>query len=112
MNKSNFLQQIIALQSAISVLGIAPETKLTTDELDFLSTRWLSGRNFSTGDPLHSTLEDSLHGLIKFRNNSYPCGCMGAAPGEPWCNCMIYANMDTYKLDIATYILEKDLELP
>ena len=99
-------------KTAITATGAFKECQeLTHSELTFLATKWLGRRNWLTGERLAETLDEALNQLATFENSVSVCGCMGAMPNEPWCNCLIWTNMAMFKYEVGIFILENDLKL-
>ena len=111
MDMTTLLNKLKSVKAANELLGLNPKEPLSEDLMKFLAIKWLNNRMCNTGELEYTTLDDSIMGLAGFRYDAMACGCMGPQEGEPLCPCGIWVTIDGYKLDIATYILENDLQI-
>lgn len=107
------MDTLAKFKAAKEATEIFKSVELETDEnLAFLANKWLGARDFKSGGPKFETTEEALERLATYEYGPNACGCMGAAPGEPWCRCMVWAKMGQQKYNVGIYIIENNLQVP
>lgn len=87
--------------------GYTPEPlaeELISRFADYWRTRFIGFSNKIESIP------ESVQELIRYRYDSQACCCMGAQEW-PWCPCEVGIKLETYRFDVATYILTHGQEI-
>lgn len=102
------IEKLLALKSALADVGVSP-TPLADEVLHKMAVLWRTQfLGFSNRVP---EISESVRELIRYKNHSHACGCLGPRDGWDVCDCTLWHNMETYSISIAIYMLQNHSEM-
>ncbi len=102
------IEQLKGFKETLTIMNGKTSVSLKPEVLECMANLWRS--RFCGFSNKIESLEETISELVKYKNISSPCGCLGSRDGWEWCPCELWSMMEIYKMDIAIHILETHSE--